>query len=109
MCVMNDRSQGGSAFEGDRIELMINRRGYTQDGLGNQECVNEVDCKNHPARVNAQFFLQMTATREQALDAIRSRYLKTTQPIVKFIVKEMIEDKSMNFLQLDKIRNDLMG
>ena len=31
MLVMNDRPQGGSAYFENRIELMINRRGYSDD------------------------------------------------------------------------------
>ena len=34
MVVMNDRSQGGSAFKEGRIELMLNRIGRTTDDLG---------------------------------------------------------------------------
>lgn len=42
MTVMNDRSEGGSAyFDNGRIELMINRRGNTTDDLGNDESLNE--------------------------------------------------------------------
>jgi len=42
MVVMNDRSQGGSAyFDNGRIELMMNRRGNTADGLGHDEYLDE--------------------------------------------------------------------
>ena len=41
MIVMNDRSEGGSAFNDGNIELMVNRRGNTTDDLGNDESLNE--------------------------------------------------------------------
>jgi len=42
MVVMNDRSQGGSAyFDNGRIELMMNRRGSTSDDLGHDEPLDE--------------------------------------------------------------------
>ena len=43
MIVMNDRPQGGSAFDQNRIELMFNRRGYSNDDMGMVEPINEVD------------------------------------------------------------------
>ncbi len=43
MTVMNDRSQGGSAYKDGRIEFMILRRGSFNDDLGNPESMNEVD------------------------------------------------------------------
>lgn len=43
MIIMNDRPQGGSAFDNGRVELMFNRRGYSDDEMGMIEPLNEVD------------------------------------------------------------------
>lgn len=43
MVVMNDRAQGGSAYQNGRIELLINRRFATDDDLGLSEALNETD------------------------------------------------------------------
>ncbi len=57
MIVMNDRPQGGSAYEKNRIELMINRRGYSDDGLGMSEALNERDSNGKGLNVSAKFYL----------------------------------------------------
>ena len=60
---MNDRSEGGSAYQKGRIELMINRRGNTSDELGNDEALNETEWVNGRdlgIRVNAKYHLQFT-------------------------------------------------
>jgi len=41
MIIMNDRSEGGTAYRNGTLELMINRRGNTSDDLGNDETLNE--------------------------------------------------------------------
>lgn len=69
MIVMNDRSQGGSAFDsntkdGARVELMINRRVYSSDGLGMPEQLNEHDSNKNGVNVSAKFYLQFTQGRE---------------------------------------------
>jgi hypothetical protein len=76
MIVMNDRPQGGSAYDQGRIELMINRRGYTDDGLGMAEALNEKDSKGNGLNVSAKFYLSFTDSRESALKAIRKNYVK---------------------------------
>ena len=43
MTVMNDRPQGGSAYDKGRIELMINRRVLSDDGMGLNEFLDERD------------------------------------------------------------------
>ena len=62
---MNDRPQGGSAYdwsstEGTRVELMINRRVYSSDGLGMPEQLNEQDSVGNGVNVSAKFYLQFT-------------------------------------------------
>ena len=60
MVVMNDRSEGGSAYNNGTIELMINRRGNTSDSLGNDESLNETQWVNGVElgiRVNAKYQL----------------------------------------------------
>ena len=37
MLVLNDRPLGGSAYDDNRIEFMINRRSYSDDGQGLSE------------------------------------------------------------------------
>lgn len=43
LVVMNDRAQGGSVILDGRIELMQNRRLITNDGIGEDEILNEVN------------------------------------------------------------------
>ena len=60
MIVMNDRSEGGSAYNNGTIELMVNRRGNTSDDLGNEEWLDEtewVDGRQLGIRVNAHYQL----------------------------------------------------
>ena len=68
--MMNDRSEAGSAFKYGRIELMINRRGYTQDGLGNVESMNERDIEGEGINIAAKYYLQFTKSRKEAYAAI---------------------------------------
>ena len=67
MIVMNDRPEGGSAyFDNGRIELMINRRGSTDDHLGNGEFLNETawyDGRELGVMVNAKYHLAFTSSR----------------------------------------------
>ena len=75
---MNDRSEGGSAFNEGNIEIMINRRANTSDSLGNDEALNETDIVTERAiRVNAKYYLTFTKTRENAFANMKDRYLKT--------------------------------
>jgi len=57
MIVMNDRPQGGSAYHENRVELMFNRRGYSDDQMGMVEPINEVDEYKEGLNVSAKFFL----------------------------------------------------
>ena len=41
MALLNDRSQGGSSLKPGRLELMIQRRMYADDGRGVGEALNE--------------------------------------------------------------------
>ena len=66
MSVMNDRAQGGSAYHNGRLELMINRRGFTEDDLGLPAFVNEVDSNGQSLNINAQFYLKFSDTLEEA-------------------------------------------
>ena len=77
MAVMNDRAQGGSAYSNGRVELMINRRGYTDDGLGMSEALNEVDAKGFGLNVSAQFFIKFSTSREEAYKAASKQYFLT--------------------------------
>lgn len=66
MIVMNDRSEGGSAFNNGTIELMINRRGSLQDDLGNDEPLNEIewiDGNERGVMVNIKYHLAFTNSR----------------------------------------------
>jgi len=84
MVIMNDRSEGGSAWQNGTLELMINRRGNTSDSLGNDESLNETEWVNGievGIRVNAKYRLQFTKSRKQALDTIRKRFLRTQYPL----------------------------
>lgn len=75
MTVMNDRSQGGSAYSNGRIELMIHRRGYGEDYLGIPDSINEADENGKGISVNAKYYLQFTNNRQEAFEGIEYRYL----------------------------------
>ena len=59
---MNYRSEGGSAFRNNSIELMINRKSASDhDDLGNEEPNAEYDEGDYtPIRVNAKYSVQFT-------------------------------------------------
>ena len=59
MTVMNDRSQGGSAIEQGRIELMQNRRLFYDDNRGVDEALNETDENGYGIQVNALYRAQI--------------------------------------------------
>jgi alpha-mannosidase len=69
MIVMNDRSEGGSAFHKGRIELMINRRGITRDALGNDEFMIETS-NGKGILVFAKYYLQFSDNREESFNSI---------------------------------------
>lgn len=70
MIVMNDRPQGGSAYYNNRIELMFNRRGYSNDDMGMVEPINEVDNRGYGFNVSAKFYLKFTNSRIDAFESI---------------------------------------
>ncbi len=55
---------------------MINRRIYTDDGLGMAEPLNEMDDQNLGLNVSLSFFLKFTTSRSEAFDFIRNRYIQ---------------------------------
>ena len=57
LTVMNDRSQGGSALQDGRIELMQNRRLNVDDKRGVGEVLNEVDRDGSGIVVTATYFV----------------------------------------------------
>ena len=64
MIVMNDRSQGGSAYHEGRIELMVNRLGKTNDQLGVGEAMRDDTPDEKGINVSAKFYLAFTHNRE---------------------------------------------
>ena len=67
MVVMNDRPQAGSAYKPGRIELMIHRIGNSDDDLGANTFMRELDHNNEDAEVRANFWLLFTSDRSHAL------------------------------------------
>jgi hypothetical protein len=57
---MNDRPQGGSAYQKGRIELMINRLGSTTDQLGIWESMVDTGYDGKGINVSAKFYLAFT-------------------------------------------------
>ena len=57
MTVMNDRSQGGSSIRDGRIELMMNRRLYYDDGKGVDEALNERNKYGHGIQMRSLFYI----------------------------------------------------
>ena len=65
MVVMNDRPQGGSAYQDGRIELMLLRLGSTQDELGVWEAMRDWSADGKGINVTAKFYLAFTNSRDQ--------------------------------------------
>ena len=57
---MNDRPQGGSAYEKGRLELMINRMGHSNDRLGVLEGALDTDRLGRGVNISAKFYLAFT-------------------------------------------------
>eukprot|EP00347_Sterkiella_histriomuscorum_P019319 403342106 len=76
--VFNDgRSQGGSAFQPGRLELMINRYGLGNDQLGMHESLIEKDEKGKFIEVDAKFWITYQYGRQNAWNKIMRRHQKT--------------------------------
>lgn len=63
--VMNDRSQGGSALDEGRIELMQHRRVPADDNKGVTEFLNETDKYDNGIRVPASYYVQVHSLDER--------------------------------------------
>jgi len=63
MTIMNDRPQAGSSYVDGRIELLLNRRLYTNDGLGIPESLNETDAHGNGLNISAKFWMGFTFNR----------------------------------------------
>lgn len=77
---MNDRSQGGSAYNSGNIELMMNRRGTTSDDLGNEEPLDEVeiiDGTTRGVRVQANYKIFYSNDRAKAFSTLQSHHQST--------------------------------
>eukprot|EP00347_Sterkiella_histriomuscorum_P019535 403341261 len=85
MIVMNDRPQAGTAFDDNRIELMFNRRSYSNDDMGMVEPLNEVDSHGQGLNVSVKFHLKFTHSRTDAFASIARQYSLTTQPAIILI------------------------
>lgn len=84
MLIMNDRSEGGSAYNNGTIELMVNRRGNTSDELGNEEALNETyDYFGEVmgVRTNARYVLKFTKSRSEAFKSMRANYVQGQHPL----------------------------
>lgn len=58
--VMNDRAQGGSAYNNNNtIELIQNRRATDDDAKGVVEALNETDTNEFGLQINARYFVQI--------------------------------------------------
>ncbi len=84
MYVLNDRPQGGSAYQSGRIELMIIRQGTTQDELGIWEAMRDWSADSLGANVSAKFYMGFTSDREQLFRLIQERHLKNMKPMQTF-------------------------
>ena len=76
MVVMNDRAQAGSAFKNGRIELILNRRTLSDDSQGLVEEVNDLDEFGRGVNTSAKFYLRLTDSRRDAIQAIKYHNLK---------------------------------
>jgi hypothetical protein len=65
--VFTDRSQGGTAYKNGRIELILNRRIFTDEGMGVRETLNEVDHEGHGLNVSTTFYLSFTDSKQNML------------------------------------------
>jgi len=66
MSVLNDRTQAGSVHQKGRIELIINRRIFTEENFGVQETLNEIDNFGNGLNVSAKFYLSFTKSKYDA-------------------------------------------
>ncbi|CDW88482.1 glycosyl hydrolases family 38 protein [Stylonychia lemnae] len=92
MIVMNDRSQAGSGFRDGRIELLFNRRVFTNDNLGNPEFLNEINERGEPIRTHNKYFIRFTQQRNQAFKAITERTMKTLNPVRMFQASRFFQE-----------------
>ena len=98
MIVMNDRTQGGSGFRNGHIELMFDRRTFTDDQLGNQEHLDEKNPDGSPRRSHNRYFLAFTSSRLQAFSVITKRSLLTQNPLQIYSSMAMLSSISSSSL-----------
>ena len=84
MVVMNDRPQGGSAYQSGRIELMLHRCGTSSDQLGVWEGIVDPSADGKGVNVSAKFYLAFTETRDQALRLMQRKHLDTMSEVQHF-------------------------
>jgi len=70
MAVINDRSEGGSAYKKGRIELLIDRRVYEDDDLGMCQSLLENDLDGSPVSITASYYMQFTSERAKSFVGI---------------------------------------
>ncbi|CDW91487.1 glycosyl hydrolases family 38 protein [Stylonychia lemnae] len=78
--VFNDRPQGGSAYQKGRLELMINRFGFTTDDLGVSDPMQDYSIDNLGINVTAKFWVSYANNRLEALEKLQKRHLKNQNP-----------------------------
>jgi len=66
MTIMNDRAQGGSSLKEGRIELMQNRRGFSDDTYGVGQWLNECNCEGVGITVPATYYMQFAFDTDKA-------------------------------------------
>lgn len=94
MVVMNDRPQSGSAFRTGQIELIMNRRIYTQDNQGNPEPLNDVDSHNQGLNVSAKYFLSFHNSVDAISKALFEHQIKRLMASQVFYTQDFsLQDK----------------
>ncbi|CDW78460.1 lysosomal alpha-mannosidase [Stylonychia lemnae] len=82
MFVMNDRPQGGSGYHEGRVELMLIRKGSTNDALGLAEVMDDQMRPYVGIDVRAIFYLDFSRDKKQAIKDIMKRHvLNMNKPI----------------------------
>lgn len=68
--VMNDKPQGGSALSDGNIEFMQNRILTNDDGLGQDDHLEEMDQTGHHIRVRATYYVQISGKAQKSVQRL---------------------------------------
>lgn len=96
--VLNDRSQGGSAYSKGRLELMFHRFGTTNDELGMQEPMRDWTPDGKGINVSAKYWVGFSTNRDYLYRIIHKRHVLNQNHLQyfyanSFSVQQVIQKK----------------